>query len=452
MSREPSGKAEDVDTDPFERARARAADPSKHPLLTAWKPLVAPPEPVTARTSYRARYGHHVTNPTSRDYNKASVLDVVLSHAPLTRNKLIELTGLSKATVSRAVEELRADGFVIDGGVDEVTGRGRRSTYLDLPGTTGHVAGVSFGAQTAGVLVTDLRGREIQHVTVPTVDHQEVEGAARWLVDLIAQAARSAQGPLRQIVVAVPGRVQGGTEIFGPAESMTIFEGSGLQQAVENLIEAPVLLDSDANASLLGILTDDAAIKNAALFSVSTILNFAGCTDRELARGSTPTFGDIGVLSSGVGDESLDELLSTRGLLRFARRRGLDLERIEDLWLQRHTEAPHTEAPHTEVLQAFTTAIVTAVSVVAVTLDPESVYFVGRLRPLVDIVLPQVRGRLEQSLPAVPEIRTGPHRIGLSTAQGAVYACLTIAQERLRDAVLGARQQNRLTEQSAPAF
>ncbi|WP_234324058.1 MarR family transcriptional regulator [Streptomyces sp. NRRL S-481] len=60
------------------------------------------------------------SNPTSRDYNKASVLDVVLTRAPLTRNELIELTGLSKATVSRAVEELRADGFVIDGGVDEI--------------------------------------------------------------------------------------------------------------------------------------------------------------------------------------------------------------------------------------------------------------------------------------------------------------------------------------------
>jgi predicted NBD/HSP70 family sugar kinase len=447
MSREPSGTADDADTDPFERARAGAADPPKHQLLTASKPLVGPPKPVPARSAYRARYGHHVTNPTSRDYNKASVLDVVLFHAPLTRNQLVELTGLSKATVSRAVEELRADGFVVDGGVDEITGRGRRSTYLDLPGTTGHVAGVSFGAQTTGVLVTDLRGREIQHVTVPTADHQEVEDAARWLVDLIAQATRSAQGPLRQIVAAVPGRVRGGTEIFGPAESTKIFAGSGLQQAVENLIKAPVLLDSDANASLLGILTNDATIKNAALFSVSTTLNFASCTDHELARGGTPTFGDIGVLSSGVGDENLDELLSTRGLLRFARKQGLDLERIEDLWLQ-----PHTEAPHAEVLQAFTAAIVTAVSVVAVTLDPESVYFVGRLRPLVDVVLPQVRGRLDQSLPAVPEIRTGPHQIGLSTAQGAVYACLTIVQERLRDAVLGARQQNRLSEKSAPAF
>ncbi|WP_010046997.1 MULTISPECIES: ROK family transcriptional regulator [Streptomyces] len=393
-----------------------------------------------------------MTNPTSRDYNKASVLDVVLSHAPLTRNQLIELTGLSKATVSRAVEELRADGFVVDGGVDEITGRGRRSTYLDLPGTTGHVAGVSFGAQTTGVLVTDLRGREIQHVTVPTADHQEVEDAARWLVDLIERAARSAQGPLRQIVAAVPGRVRNGTEIFGPAESMKIFAGSGLHRAVENLVEAPVLLDSDANASLLGILTDDATIRNAALFSVSTILNFASCTDHELARGSTPTFGDIGVLSSGAGDENLDELLSTRGLLRFARKRGLDLERIEDLWLQPHTEAPPNEAPHAEVLQAFTTAIVTAVSVVAVTLDPESVYFVGRLRPLVDVVLPQVRERLDQNLPAVPEIRTGPHQIGLSTAQGAVYACLTIAQERLRDAVLSARRRSQAAGQAAPAF
>src|SRR4051812_12703400 len=122
MSREPSGK------DTFERAQAGTTGPSKQPLDAASKPLAVPPEPVPARPEYRARYGHHATtNPTSRDYNKASVLDVVLSHAPLTRNKVIELTGLSKATVSRAVEELRADGFVVDGGVDEVTGRGRRS-------------------------------------------------------------------------------------------------------------------------------------------------------------------------------------------------------------------------------------------------------------------------------------------------------------------------------------
>jgi hypothetical protein len=116
-----------------------------------------------------------IGNPTSRDYNKASVLDVVLSRAPLTRNELIDLTGFSKATVSRAVEELRADGFIVDGGLDEVSGRGRRSTYLDLPGTTGHVVGVSFGVQSTGVMVADLRGRELHHVVVLAKNHQEAD-------------------------------------------------------------------------------------------------------------------------------------------------------------------------------------------------------------------------------------------------------------------------------------
>ena len=387
-----------------------------------------------------------IGNPTPRDHNKASVLEVVLARAPLTRNELVEATGLSKATVSRAVEELRGDGFVVDGGVDEVTGRGRRSTYLDVPGTTGHVVGVSLGVQSTGVVVADLRGREIQHVLVPTVDHHEIEKTATWVADLIADASTSAQGPLRQVVVAVPARVRAGAEILGPAEVMKALAGSGLHNAMADLVHAPMLFDSDANAALLGILTEDATLGNAALFSVSSILNFASCTDHQLVRGRTRSFGDVGVLHSGVGHERLEGLLSTSGLLRFARGRGLDLDRIEDLWLP-----PYDEVARAEVLDAFTTAIVTAVSAVAVTLDPESVFFVGRLRPLVEEVLPDVRQRLDTVLPTVPEVKVPAQVLGLAVARGAVYACLRTARARVRDSVLEARRQG-TADRAAPAF
>ena len=404
--------------------------------------------PGSSQSANRARYGQEVSsNPTSRAYNKASVLDVVLSRAPVTRNELIELTGLSKATVSRAVEEVRADGFVIDGGVDAVSGRGRRSTYLDVPRTAGHVVGISFGAQTTGAMVTDLRGREIEHVIVPTVDHPDVKSAAVWLVDLMGRTCESVEGPLRQIVVAVPGRVRDGREILGPAESMKIFAGAELHRSLEDLVDAPVQLESDANCALLGILIDDPTIRNAALFTVSSILSFASCTDHELVRGRTSAFGNIGVLFSGVDNETLDGLLSTSGLLRFARGRGLDLQRIDDLWLE-----PHDEVARAEVLEAFTTAIVTAVSAVTVTLDPESVYFVGRLRPLVDEVLPELRVRLDKTHPKAPEIKAVTHVLGLSTARGAVYACLRFARDRLRDVVLEARRRDQAAEQSVPAF
>lgn len=384
--------------------------------------------------------------PTARDHNKASVLDVVLSRAPLTRNKLIELTGLSKATVSRAVEELRGDGFVVDGGVDAVSGRGRRSTYLDVPGRAGHVVGISFGAQTTCVLVSDLRGREVEHRIVPTLDEdQDVRSAATWLVDLIAKTSESAEGPVRQVVAAVPGRVRNGTEIFGPVESRKIFAGPDLQRAVEDLVEAPVLLESDANASLLEILRDDASVRDAVLFTLSTTLTFASCSDHDIARGRTPSFGDVGVLVSGVPDETLDGLLSVSGLLRFARSRGLDLDRIDALWSE-----PHDEGSRAEVVGAFTTAMVTVVRVVAVTLDPESVYFAGRLRPLVQEVLPEVRRQLARSLPAVPRISIVTQELGLSVARGASYAGLTMAHSRLRDTVT--RGQSRRTGEAAPAF
>ena len=373
--------------------------------------------------------------PTARDHTKASVLDAVLSEAPLTRTRLIELTRLSQATVSRKVDELLFDGFLVEQGVDAVVRRGRPSTFLDVPGTAGHIVGISFGTRTTCVLVTDLRGREVKHVIVPSLEGGDVGTTAEWLVDLIVETSDSAEGPLRQIVAAMPGRVPNGTNWSGTPESRKIFLASRLQNAIEERLKAPVTVESDADASLRGILKDDASIGNAALFMLSTVLSFAGCTDHEIAKGRSPAFGDLGgVLFSGVGNETLDGLLSTTGILQFAQARGLDLEGIEALWSQ-----PQEMASRAEVVEAFTTAIVTAVGAVAVTLDPESVYFVGRLSPLVDEVLPEARRRLAQSFPIAPEIRVVPQVIGLSVARGAALAGLALAQSRLRESMLEAR-------------
>jgi hypothetical protein len=181
------------------------------------------------------------SNPTTGDYNKASVLDAVLSEAPLTRNRLIELTRLSQATVSRKVDELLFDGFLIEQGVDAVVRRGRPSTYLDVPGTAGHIVGISFGARTTCVLVTDLRGREVRHVIVPSLEGGDVGTTSEWLVDLVRETSDSAEGPLRQIVAALPGRVRNGIQRSGTAESRKIFMDSLLQSSIEDRLKVPAM-------------------------------------------------------------------------------------------------------------------------------------------------------------------------------------------------------------------
>ena len=376
-------------------------------------------------------------NPGARGYNKASVLEAVLSEAPLTRNRVIELTRLSQATVSRKVDELRLDGFIVEQGVDEMVGRGRPSTYLDVPRTAGHIVGIAFGARTTGVLVTDLRGREITHAVVASIEGGDVETTAEWLADLVGETSKSAGGPLRQVVAAVPGRLRDGLPApAAPAPHQTFLDPR-LRNALQKRLKAPVQLDSDANASLRGILKDDAHIGHAALFMLSSALNFASCTDHEITHGRTPAFGDLGVLHSGVGSEPLDGLLSAKGLLRFAQGQGLELGSIEALW-----SGPQEAHSRPKVVEAFTTAIATAVTAVAVTLDPESVYFVGRLSPLAEEVLPEVRRRLEQSLPSAPEIRVVQQVIGLSVARGAAHAGQELAQARLRDSILGTPDAN----------
>jgi predicted NBD/HSP70 family sugar kinase len=295
--------------------------------------------------------------------------------------------------------------------------------------------------------VTDLRGREVGHVVASTPNDDDVGRVAAWLVALVAETTASAKGPLRQIVVAVPGRVRNGTEIHGPSDSRELFRGAGLHRALRDLVDAPVSLDSDANASLLEILTEDASVGDAALFLVSTALSFATCAGHEIARGRTPSFGNVGMLHSGVEHQTLDGLLSTTGLRKFAEEQGLRLERVEDVCSESLDEPKRTE-----VLEAVTTAAVTAVTAVAVTLDPESVYFAGRLRPVLETVLPEVRSRLADSLPSVPEIRVVTQVIGMSVARGAARAGLTATHDRLRDAVLEARRQTRPGPQAAPAF
>src|SRR4029453_1427165 len=189
------------------------------------------------------------SNPVTGDYNKASVLDAILSEAPLTRSRLIELTRLSQATVSRKVDELLFDGFVIEQGVDAVVRRGRPSMYLDVPATAGHILGVVFGARTTSFLGMDPRGRELGHVIVPSLEGGDVGTTGKWLVDLIVQTSDSAEGPLRQIVTAVPGRVRNGTKWSETPEARKIFRGSVLQNCIEDRVQAPVILESDASAS-----------------------------------------------------------------------------------------------------------------------------------------------------------------------------------------------------------
>ena len=157
------------------------------------------------------------------------------------------------------------DGFVVDGGVDEVAGRGRRSTYLDVPGTTGHVVGYRLRRQTTccpGGRPEGPRGPPRHRAHPGPPGRRERRG--------LAGRPDGGGGRVRRrdrcVRSSPPCPAGSGTARRSSVPRVEqVFAGSGLQRALEDLVNAPVLLDSDANAALLGILTDDATSERRAL-------------------------------------------------------------------------------------------------------------------------------------------------------------------------------------------
>lgn len=373
----------------------------------------------------------------------------------MTRRELIADTGLSKATISRVVDDLErlqllvaaspAEGepTAVGGDAPTAGSRGRRPTSLTVPPSVGQVVGVSLGLQRTGVLAVDLAGRELSWGTVATPAHADADAAVAWLGGLIDRARERTPAPLQRVLVAVPARVVDGREVPHPPSAMPAIGGTAFAEKLSAKVGAAVELDTDANMALAG-LTVEGFIPDGALpvlLNMSTVLTMALLRrDGSSAHGVTSSFGNFSVLPFPGADarSTIGELLSTHGLEQYCRRQGVTLAHISELWggddeLGRfETSLPSAERE--AIVQVYTEALAAALLMISVISDPLLIVLAGRLAPLAERVLPHLTEKLADVLDEPPQIlvansRTRAH----TTSLGAAHTALTGVQRRLRE-------------------
>jgi predicted NBD/HSP70 family sugar kinase len=220
-----------------------------------------------------------------RRLNERTVLDRIRAGGPISRADVARDAGLSKPTVSLALQTLLEAGLVREVGV-ATGGPGRSAVLYEPDNGAAFALGLEVGAGRARGAIADLGGgflarREL--AAPPRLD--AVVRLARSLVD------EHACGRLHAIVLAVPG-------VVDPASGQ-IELADGLQRA----LGAPVTAENDVNLAALGegFAGASRGLSDFAFVSVGASIGAGLVLRGELHRGRRGAAGALGSLPLAAG-------------------------------------------------------------------------------------------------------------------------------------------------------
>lgn len=190
---------------------------------------------------------------TVREHNRGLVLRSIAAAPGSSRAQMAAETGLTRATVSALVEELVGRGLVVEGD-PERTLRGRPASPLHLNPNGPMGLGIEVNVDYLAACIVDLTGAVRAHRSEPS-DNRSVSPSAviRRAVQLAERVRREADSPrIAGVGVGLPGLVLQGEVRFAP--NLASFSGLPIGEQLSVALEAPVLLDNEANLAALAEL------------------------------------------------------------------------------------------------------------------------------------------------------------------------------------------------------
>jgi predicted NBD/HSP70 family sugar kinase len=239
--------------------------------------------------------------------NEREVLETIRASAPISRAEISRRAGISKPTVSLALQSLVDAGLVREAtrGPD---GPGYGAVYFEPVAEAALVLGLDLGARFVRGAVCDLGGtiRARQDVELAVADAAGATGAIARLRASLLEASGLDAALVDGVVVGVPGVVESdGT--LSLAENVAGLEGRPFAQELQAALGLPVALENDINLAALGEQSQGVAqgVDDFVFLSVGTGMGAGLVLHGELHRGRNGAAGEIDFALIGVG-ETLD--------------------------------------------------------------------------------------------------------------------------------------------------
>ncbi|MEW2549927.1 ROK family transcriptional regulator [Streptomyces sp. NPDC047002] len=228
--------------------------------------------------------------------NLERVVRAVRMAGSLTQAEIARSTGLSAATVSNIVRELK------DGGTVEVTptsAGGRRARSVSLSADAGIVLGVDFGHTHLRVAVGNLAHQVLAEESEPLdVDASYADGFGRaeTLVERLITTTGIDRTKIVGAGLGVPGPIDVESGTLGSTAILPGWSGINPSEELAARLGVPVYVDNDANLGALGEMVwgSGRGVRDLAYIKVASGVGAGLVIDGTIYRGPGGTAGEIG--------------------------------------------------------------------------------------------------------------------------------------------------------------
>ena len=343
-----------------------------------------------------------------RDMNRALVLEAIANHPPLSRADLAKMLHLTKATVSTIVQELLDRQLVIELGSAEKTSMGRKPILLTFNNRCGSIIAVDLGVKKITILTGDLKGKSCTVKEYPIDPSLSLEEYLISLLHTTKSDLPKTPCGLVGISIGIYGVVCDDLVLFTPYYDL---KHSNLKNYLEEEFQVPVIVENEANLSVIGEAACAEHFKNMIFLNIHEGVGMGILIDGELYTGQNGYAGEFGhtiLFPDGrpcpCGNHGcLEQYISEAAVLNdFAAAEGLENVSVER-FIQYYQEGnPNAR----KVMQDFTHYIGISLNTVLHTFNPDVIVinssFTNYIPGLIDEITSGIQNRLRWYLHVLP--------------------------------------------------
>src|SRR5438874_2685488 len=377
------------------------------------------------------------TPPLLKDLNERTVLETIRAGAPISRAEISRRVGISKPTVSLALQSLLDAELVRE--TDHDPGRPTYgAVYFEPVPDAALVLGFDLGARFLRGAVCDLRGEILarQDVELGVAGAEAALEAMRTLAPSLLETTGKPREVIDGCVVGVPGVVEGGTGRISLALNVPGLEERPFLADLCELLGLPVTMDNDINLAALGERWQGIArgVDDFVFLSIGTGFGAGLVLGGELHRGHHGFAGEVDYVLPGFGVDVDPSGVAVAGIAeRFAAGDGCETT-LSPPYDARSVFAAARAGDRLgrEVVGEVARRIALHVAPIAAVADVAVVVLGGRLGANGDLLLAPVRSLLAEWLPYPPRVEvsslgeaavlTGALAVGLRSALDNVFA------------------------------